>query len=456
MLTILLACAANDDTANLDTSAPIEEEVYEPGSETDGGYEGPLSFDGDRPYNVLMISIDTFRVGELGWFGGQASTPEIDALLDESVVFTDHRSCSNWTFSSVLCFQGGAEATDLSFVPEAAEGHDQDLGSAPDSITLAPEVLSAAGWGNHLITTNAFFDTSYGTAQGFDDIENLNTRGAEADADTVVDAALETLGTVSDDEPWYVHAHFMDPHQGYGAPDEYLVGVDALEDIDWNLTQARALEELAAAWDTLDADEQALVKAHLDLYYRAELAYVSDGVGRLLDEARAAGQLDHTLVVIWSDHGEELAEHGEIGHHVNLYDASNRALAALWAPNLEPMAWTGRTTHAKVWPTVLDVLPHAFATDLPGATLGEGDATLRFGQKLTGSSSSAFVEDGEHKLLVWSSGDAELYDLAADPEELTNLVGDEPAVASELWTELAGTIADLEELADVSWADPGL
>ncbi|MCP4807582.1 MAG: sulfatase-like hydrolase/transferase, partial [Proteobacteria bacterium] len=205
-------------------------------------------------------------------------------------------------------------------------------------------------------------------------------------------------------------------------------------------------ESLVEDWDQLSGAEQELVRAHLDVAYQAELAWVSDAIDNLISDADAAGQLDNTLVVFWSDHGEELTEHGDIGHHVNLYDETNRAFAAFWAKGLAAEQYDGRTVHGNVWPTVLEVLPHAFANELPGPALGDEDNALRFGQKVIGDSSSAFVEDGDHKLLVWSTGDAELYDLAVDADEQDNLVTSDPATAASLWAELDPYIGEVEGL----------
>jgi len=450
-LILLLAChgSALDDSALQGDAGS-----YRPGTETDGGYDGPLTFTGDRPYNVLMFSIDTFRPENVCFFGGSATTPELDALLGDAVVLGDHRSCSNWTFASVLCLQGGGREVDLGFVPQASnEPLAEALVPVPDSLQLAPELLRDAGWSTRLFTTNAFFDPRYGTTQGFDTVSELNQHGGEGSADDVADAALLAL-TSTTEEPWYLHAHFMDPHQGWDPPEEYLYGLEDLEPIDWSFEAGQDLDQLLAAWDDLSDEERALIREHMDVHYGGELSWVSSAIERVLDGARSMGRLDNTLVVLWSDHGEELAEHGEIGHHQNLYDETNRAFVAYWAEGLEAQAYGGRTTHAEVWPTILQVLPHDFGAPLPGAALGAEEHALRFGQKLLDDHSSAFVEDGEHKLLVWATGDAELYDLQADPAEQTNLVEQLPETAVELWAGLELYIAELEALSDVTWVHP--
>src|SRR5262249_56651020 len=65
--------------------------------------------------------------------------------------------------------------------------------------------------------------------------------------------------------------------------------------------------------------------------YDAEVAYTDAMLGRLLDELRAAGQLDRTLVVVAADHGESLGEHGERTHGVFAYDVTMRVPWVIWS-----------------------------------------------------------------------------------------------------------------------------
>ncbi|MCP4808670.1 MAG: sulfatase-like hydrolase/transferase, partial [Proteobacteria bacterium] len=236
----------------------------------------------DPPTNVLMISLDTLRVEDLVFAGGSAVAPELDAFLADAEVWTDHQSCSNWTFSAVTCVMSASWPDEIGFVPQA---WDDQMGEVPDEVVLGPEVLQAAGFATRLVTTSPFLADNTLLDSGFDEVSDLVTGGHTTTAGDVTDEALAVLGDLPADQPWFVHAHYIDPHQGYMPPDAYLGGLDALDELPWDLTEPWSNDEIVEAWPTLSDDERALVRAHLDVRYGGELAYLSAELGRLLDEA---------------------------------------------------------------------------------------------------------------------------------------------------------------------------
>ena len=165
IITALAACAkdATDSTGGGWSGADTGP-TFSPGDTgAAGDYEGILAFTGDRPYNVLMISLDTTRVEDLGRSSGLDTTPNLDALFDKSVTLDNHRSCSNWTFASTVCVQSGAWDLDLGFVP----GIGREPATVPDDLLQAPEVLGDAGWSSYLVSTNSFLSSHVNNAQGF-------------------------------------------------------------------------------------------------------------------------------------------------------------------------------------------------------------------------------------------------------------------------------------------------
>ena len=80
----------------------------------EGGRDGPagplIDFGGKKPKNVLMISIDTLRRDRVGRYGKNGNTPFMDRLLGEGVALDNHRSCSDWTYPSILCALTGVDS----------------------------------------------------------------------------------------------------------------------------------------------------------------------------------------------------------------------------------------------------------------------------------------------------------------------------------------------------------
>jgi arylsulfatase A-like enzyme len=403
-----------------------------------------------------MISVDTTRVEDLGWFSGLDTTPRLDALFAAGVVLEDHRSCSNWTFASVMCFQGGAYDLDQGFVPSAE--HDVEIELPPDSLLQAAEVLGDAGWTSKLITTNNFLSSQSNNAQGFD--EELMLMPHEGDATSVTEEGIDSLDELaSSGDPWFLHVHYLDPHSPYDPPDEYLDGLDELDPIDWDLTVDGEVRQLSEQWDSLDSETQALVRQHLDIRYRAELSYVDAQIGALIDAAEAGGYMENTLVVFWTDHGEQLADHGEVGHDRDLYEELNRSVVAFYSPDLEPGVWTGPTTHGDIWPTILEALPWDFESPMPGEPLGtRGDDEPRYGLKYMNSDDNVmFVEQGGEKLIYYWDGRVEFYNLAEDPDEMNDLFDADDETVQSLWGLLEERLALFEEVRpDTDPADPGI
>ena len=154
-------------------------------------------------------------------------------------------------------------------------------------------------------------------------------------------------------------------------------------------------------------------------------------VGRLLDELSAAGQLDHTIVVVASDHGESLGEHGEATHGVFVYDVTMVAPSFIWAgTRIRGRAYDGVTQLLDLAPTVLDLAgidaPATFEGRSLLSAVNDGDSGGRpayieaMDANLTRNwAPLAGVVSGRYKLIDVPL--PELYDLASDPRETTNL-----------------------------------
>src|SRR2546422_8542887 len=154
-------------------------------------------------------------------------------------------------------------------------------------------------------------------------------------------------------------------------------------------------------------------------------------IGRMLAELDAAHQLDRTLVVVAADHGESLGDHGERSHGVFAYDVTLRVPWIVWAGSrIGRQSWDGLVRLIDLAPTTLDLVgmaaPHEFEgrsvigaiaageTSSPPAYFEAMDANLtRNWAPLTG------IVSGHYKLIELPQ--PELYDLAADPREMTNV-----------------------------------
>ena len=366
------------------------------------------------PPSVLFITVDTTRVDDIGYFGGEAATPNIDALLDDSMVLERHHSCSGWTYTSMICLSSGATPLERGFLPRL-----DTIQPVPEDTRLAAERLSSEGWRTGLITTNPYIAQSTQLARGF---QRYDER-VGAPAGEVTDAALAMLYSwdAGDEQPWYLHVHYIDPHDPYAPPAEWF-DVSDLAPIDFDLTVSGGYDLLDRAWPSTGEDERALALEHLRRRYRGELAYFDAELGRLLDTLEGAGWLEDTAVVLVSDHGEQLFDHGEHGHEVSLHREENASVASIRWPTGGPGWWDEPTTHQDIWPTLLEGLGEAPLTQASGLPVGQAapDRPLTL-LRVLGKEVQAGLVRGDQKLLFSygpeGTSETALYDVAADPYE---------------------------------------
>ncbi len=411
---LLLGCEGGPDTG------PIEACV--------GAEVGALRFRDCAPENLLMISIDTTRRDHLGWFSRGAETPFLDAWLAGAVVLEDHASCSNWTYHALSCVLGGVSAVDQGWVPRGEKEH---MAPIPDEQVWLAERLRSEGFDTTLISSNPLFSWSWNTDAGYDISNYLGTVSAEE----VITLGLEHLDRVlHGDDRWFLHLHLMDPHTPYAPPAEFLTGLEELDPIGWDLDDEDAYKALSDAWPSLAPEDQALIAAHIDVRYRGAIAYVDHTLSEFWAHEDVQAALDDTLVVLWTDHGEQFYEHGASGHGHQLYQEESSALAAFVARGLDPLRHTGPTSHLDLRPTIVESLGLTPDHDASGDIVGTRDpAEPRFLLAATRQGPvQAVISDGSRLHYEWN-GQRSLHDLSTDPTEAVDLYDAEDGTTQALW-----------------------
>lgn len=252
---------------------------------------------------VLLIVADTLRADHLDLGPGPSETPNLRRFAEDGASFEHAYTVAPWTtpsfgslFSSSYPSRHGAGRIDPKL------GFKHSMASGPK--TLA-EALSDAGYWTGAVLTNPSVSARYALGRGFDRYENLlaphwyhpiafllvrneisrwlETRSVMGAGRGYIMAGGQVYRTLEMIEraapsgrPWFVVSHFMDPHAPYGAPPQYY--------------------------------REAIERATVPGRYRAEVRYLDDELGRMFEALRAADLYDRTLIVLTSDHGEELGE----------------------------------------------------------------------------------------------------------------------------------------------------
>lgn len=379
--------------------------------------------DSEPPANVLLYVVDTLRADAVGAYtGGESRTPALDGLAREGVLFERAYAPSSWTRASMASLLTGT-------LPSWHGTEDRSHHLPPDVETLG-EVLKRNGYETAFVTANPNVASFFGFAQGFDDVIELYDRRAPgvvvetelvATSEDVGAHALEWLARAP--RPFFLVMLSVDPHFPYTPPEELVESGEPLID---NAT-------LAAAELTPELVRR--VQRQYRRLYRAEVAFNDRSFAAVLGALRASGELDRTIVVFTSDHGEEFWERGRFGHGFTLHDEVLRVPLVLRYPgSAEPGRRVRRPVGTvDVVPTLLDLLGLEAPGAVRGRSLLEGppDAArpLVASLDLSGQRWES-LREGRWKLLRnRDSGETRLYDTDADPHERAPLRpgADEPA-----------------------------
>lgn len=435
MTTLSTLSACRDD------SAPA---VFEQCDDEGTNDVGELSPPSQSPTNVLMISIDTLRRDRVGRYAcdEQVQTPFMDTLFEEAIILDDHRSCSNWTYTSVICALSGMSTVDIGFHPYT----NPDTGLSPykGQVPMLATRLHGAGWNTSLVSSTTFLSDKFGLIGGYEHTDYSPSRAEVVIQKTL--AEIERLSLMQ--EPWFHHLHLSDPHDPYSPPEAYLEGLAPLDDLPWDLDTKEGYKQMSANLEQLDAKTTQLLGQHLAIRYDGEIRYLDSQLHGLFGHLEERGHLDSLLVVFWSDHGEQFWEHGDWGHGPSLHHAENRGIAAFWGPEIEPVAWQEPTTHADITPTLLYLLGLDPDPLMTGSILGTASSDrplFALGLRRTDPVQQLISYEGMTMLYGWD-GTLNLYDHSADPSETIDLATTDPESTEKLWNRLLPEIERVEEL----------
>ena len=348
--------------------------------------------------NVLLVTLDTVRSDRLGCYGYElAETPTLDALARHAVLFEDAVAPAPITLPS--------HATMLTGLYPPNHGvRDNGLFVLDPRHQTLTETLSDEGYETAAFISSFVLDARYGLDQGFGLYEFAVTRppGTPAgavvdrrDAAAVTDAAIGWLRERSsrrDVRPFFAWVHYYDPHIPYGSPYSRL-------------------------------------ERFRERPYDGEIAYVDLHLARLVDELDAQGLTDETLIVVVSDHGEGLGEHGENTHGVLLHEATMRVAFYLSCPALFDAAYRigdGVVSLVDLRPTLEQLLGLPVTAPVDGMGLvtetPSPERAVYIETMLPYFSAQASPLTGMRRHLdkLVQGPTPEYYDLTADPDELEN------------------------------------
>ncbi len=438
----------------------------------------------DSP-NVLLVVLDTARASRVY---DPDLMPNLNQFAEGAATYTDAYTTAPWSLSShASMFTGNYTSTHRT--------HADNPQFEPETTPLATR-LDDAGYETLAYSNNFWVSPSFGFDAGFDSyrVGWELFEGGEGFAEvgkenrSVSDRVraflpklrsrdgLKTLANVlylvtlwdrydsgarrttrraerwvsGTDEPFFVFLNYHEPHLDYDAPDEYIAEVtpDGMSP-----PSADEVNQEAWAYVTGEVEMDESDFRRLRLLYDAELRYLDSRLGQLFDTLEREGKLSETLVVVTSDHGENLGDHDLMAHQYCLYDTLMHVPLIIRGPGVEPGTREGLVELRDLYPTILDAAgvetdpaPERDLRGDPGreqvgaeywtppcptaelrADYGElPERVQKFDRGLQA------VRTREWKLVLGTDGSTRLYNLGEDPQEQTDVSQDHPAVVERL------------------------
>jgi arylsulfatase A-like enzyme len=259
---------------------------------------------------VVLIVIDTLRRDHLGCYGySRGTSPHVDALAADAIVFRNAISHAPWTTPSIAALLSSRYPSDL--------GIDDVRAPLPEEVPYLAEALREAGYATGAVVSHSFCSRKWNFDQGFDYFDQTYVQGHDAITSAGVTAKALEFVEQHQEQPFFLWVHYFDPHDAFfdhestpenGEPptaEEYQgpihSGIGFLQ-----------LQKLRKNATTSDVDE-------LRRLYDSEIRYTDRHVGQLLARLRELQIYDKALIVFTADHGEEFLDHGRFGHTKTLF-----------------------------------------------------------------------------------------------------------------------------------------
>ena len=346
---------------------------------------------------VVLISIDTLRADHLPAYGYRnVDTPHLDAFRRDAILFRNAYSHCPMTLPSHLTMLTGLLPTEHGVRDNAGFHFD---GAQHPSL---PRLLHDRGYATGAAVSSYVLRGETGLGPLFDAYDDAtNARAGAAFTDyqrsgNVTEAVAEKWIDAHDSAPFFYFFHIYEPHVPYDPPEPFRSRYAASP-------------------------------------YDGEIATADAIVGKLLDHLKSKGIYDRAIVIVCSDHGEGLNDHGEDQHSILIYREAIHVPLMLKLPSSKRANTTVETP--------------AQLADIFGTITGRGPSLLNLPKSRKIYSESFYaryhfgwselrslIDDRYH--VIASSSRAELYDVKADPAEHHDLAATERRVASAYRSEL--------------------
>lgn len=443
---------------------------------------GKIQVDYHNKPNVICIVADGLRADYLSCNGYYRQiTPHIDNIAKEGILFENAFTTSNWTLPT--------HASMFTGMYPITHGTDENHRWLDDKFYTLAEVLKSYGYNtfgysnspficdetNLIQGFNTFITTSWGKDTGaLENFLSLNSlkQFFMKDKDT---GAFKTNKVVSKwitdslqaKTPFFIFINYMETHSPHGDTPYFNYYLDK----DVSPQEAKRINQDQYAYISGSVKMNNKDFETLKALYAGDILYLDMRIGQLVNYLRELRILDDTILIITSDHGENLGEHNLIKHSFSLYDTLLHVPLIIRYPKISNsgLRIKNQVQIIDIFPTILDMLKIKWEGEknIQGISLfkrmkqpqsmyviAEQEIPADDVDRLKRANSrfdvfqyacnSKALRTEEFKYIWTSNGKEELYNVADDPAELNNLSATHPEKNKELKTALKTILSSFE------------
>jgi arylsulfatase A-like enzyme len=426
------------------------------GDDRAGPARAPAALDPSRPLGAVVIVLDTLRSDHLSSYGYERPTsPAIDELARRGSLFETVASYSTWTLPSMAALLAG-DYPPLVF--------DEDLRMQRSLV----EAISEGGYRTAAFAEGGYVSRRWGMDRGFDEFSEERALGSAATEVEATFGAARRWLEADPDSPFFLLIHTYEVHMPYTNRD-FAAGLDPGRvgpryELDF-------LERVRAGDIALSEAERAYIRA----LYDGDIRSADRQVGEFMAFLREIGIADRTLVVVTSDHGEEMGEEFPLyigGHGHSLLDNLLLVPLVIRDPTRDfaGKRITAQVRSLDVLPTVAELLGVELREDIGGRSLlplllgTEVEHRAAMSAENNRGAPQVAVRDGRYKLIrsvdpgsdvgkEWKGLEVpatQLYDLLNDPDEDVNLAAEKPRLARAMGNSVARWFNGLNRKPDAT------
>lgn len=351
-----------------------------------------------HPASVVLITLDTTRADRLSPYGGAVGVmPTLDAWASRGIVFDDATTLAPLTLPAHTSLLTGRTPPD--------HGVRDNAGALGDDVPTIASALHGAGYRTAAFVSSVVLGAHTGLARGFDVYRDVGVDGAphrfRRPGSETTDEAVQWLDRNAG-APFFLWLHLYDAHAPIDLPEPFRT-------------------------------------TYVNDPYDGALAFMDRQLARIANELEDRGVADSTAIVVAADHGEALGDHGERGHGIFVYQS------VVHVPLV--IAWPGvRPGHVRTPVELTDVMPTVLAIEGVARARVDGRPIAPFVRTADAPAREVYTESMYPRRFGWSdlrslragalkvidAPRPELYDLAVDPGEAHNLIGERRAEADAL------------------------